>query len=96
MSDALTQILQTTGIAGAVLVVCALALKSVYERLNAVQEKRIADAQLFTAKLLELVDSQHKNNETLADAVNACAEAQRETRVLLESLLQRPRNTRGG
>lgn len=84
-ADALIQLVQTFGSASAILVASLLALRHVHAQLTEVQEKRIADAQLATTKLLELVAAQHEHQDLLARAIEANADAVRELRLLIEA-----------
>jgi hypothetical protein len=73
-------------------------IRTLYKQVSELQEKRIADAQSYTTKLLELVESQHTENRQLVDALNGCSEALGEQRMLVESVLAdrgiNPRPTR--
>ncbi len=82
-----TSLLQTYGSLGLVLVVAGYALRALQAQLTAVQEKRIADAQAFTAKVLELVESQHEYQMLLAKALDGNVDAIHGLRMMLESLL---------
>lgn len=83
--EAMAHLLQTAGATGAVLIAALFALRHLHNQLSAVQEKRIADAQLATTKLLELVESQHEHQVLLARAIESNADAVRELRMLIEA-----------
>lgn len=87
MPDALiTQLLQTYGALGGVVIAFGLALRSLQAQLTAVQDRRIADAQASTAKLLELVAAQHEHQALLARAIDGNADAIQALRGVVESL----------
>lgn len=83
--DALPTILQAYGGAGAILIVAGIALKRMHDQLMAVQDKRVADAQAFAAKLMEGMESQRKRDEILAQAINGTSDAVQEVRVYLQA-----------
>jgi hypothetical protein len=91
MNDALIQILQASGPVGAAVLAAGLVVNTLYKQLTQVQRDRIADAQLGTAKLLELVANQHKQQELLMRAIDGNADAVRELRVMIESVLMATR-----
>jgi hypothetical protein len=84
--ELIKQLLQTYGSLGAVLVVAGYALRALHRQLTEVQEKRIADAQAATAKLLELVQKQHEQHEQLARAIDGNADAVHALRTSIESV----------
>jgi dihydrodipicolinate synthase/N-acetylneuraminate lyase len=83
--DALPAILQTFGGAGAILIVAGYALRRMHDQLTATQEKRVADAQAFAAKLLETIDAQHRRDEMIAKALDGNADAIQEVRIYLQA-----------
>lgn len=82
-----TQLLQTYGSLGFVIAVAGYALRYLHTLLVASQEKRIADAQAASAQLLGLVEAQHSQLEMLAKSIDSGADASREMRMLIESLI---------
>ena len=80
----LLELVQTFGLAVAVLVVAVFALRRLHEQLSAVQEQRIADARSSTEQLLALVDRQHAQQELLARAIEGNADAVHELRALVQ------------
>jgi len=82
-----TVILQTYGPLGAVLIFAGWALNTLYKQITEVHEKRIADAQAATTKLLELVAEQHGHMDALAKAIDGGADASSELRRMLEQML---------
>jgi hypothetical protein len=81
-------LLQTYGSLGLVMVVAGYALRSLHQQLTEVQEKRIADAQAATQKLLELVAAQHEHQKLLAKAIDSNADAIQSLRMTVDSLAQ--------
>ena len=80
----ITSLLQTYGSLGAVLIATGAALKHLFTRLNEVQEKRIAEAQAASAKLLEFVHQQHEQMALLTRAIGSNADATREMSEMFE------------
>jgi hypothetical protein len=83
----ITSLLQTYGSLGLVMLVAGYALRTLHQQLTEVQEKRIADAQAATAKLLELVAQQHEHQTLLARAIDSNADAIQALRQTVESLM---------
>jgi hypothetical protein len=81
------QILQTVGPAGLVLVASLFALRHVHEKLLEAQEKRIADAQLAAREFLKAIELGHDDKAQLARAIDNIADAVREQRLLVESVI---------
>ena len=91
----LTTIITSFGAPGAVLVVCLYALRALKAEVSAVQTARIADAQVITAKLLELVQQQHEHTTVLAKAIDGNSDAVHDVRMLIEStMIERSINVR--
>lgn len=96
--ETMGQLVQTLGSAGAILVAALLALRHLFNQLSelqeksrleliALQDKRLADAQLYASKLLELVHIQHEDRAMLVKPIESNADAVRELRILIESLM---------
>jgi len=92
MSEPFDQILTSYGPAGIAMLGLLIALKHVYRQLTEshdkraeVQDKRIADAQATTTKLLEVMSSQHAHQALLAQAIDGNADAIRSLREMLEA-----------
>lgn len=81
------QILQSYGPLALVVIACGYALRKLQADLSAAQAARIADAQSWMAKLLELVEREHKQRDTLMQALNANADSTRELRAAVEAVL---------
>lgn len=86
-AETLLQLVQTLGAPSAILIGALLALRHLHGQLTEVQEKRIADAQLATTKLLEVVHATHEHQATLAKAIDNNADAVRESRILVEHVI---------
>lgn len=85
--DGILQLVQTLGSATAIGVILLYALQRLHTQLTEVQEKRIADAQLSAAKLLEVVAAQHAERALLARALDGNADALGELRMSLEAAI---------
>lgn len=80
-----TNVLQQFGSLGVLIAVAGYALRFLHTQLTASLEKRVSDAQLFTTKLLELVEAQHKQMDTLASAIGGSSDATQELRRVIEA-----------
>jgi dihydrodipicolinate synthase/N-acetylneuraminate lyase len=85
--EIITTLLQTYGSVGVVCVVAGYALRTLQTQLTDLQEKRVADALAGTAKLVELMASQHERDLLLAKAMDANADAIQAHRQQIESLI---------
>lgn len=85
-------LVQAFGPTGLILAGLAWMFRHQQALINEVQEKRIQDAQTATTKLLELVQTQHKQMEQLSSAIHAQADAVHDLRGLVELLLS-PKST---
>lgn len=82
-------IITTYGPIGAVVVALAVAIKLLQGQLSDSQERRVADAQGTTGKILELVEQHNESNRELAVAINANTEAVRANNEAVRALEQR-------
>jgi hypothetical protein len=78
-------LLQSAGPLGLGLIFAGWAISKLYTHNAEVQEKRIADAQAATAKLLALQESQHKSEEALTRAMDATTDAVRDLRPFMDA-----------
>lgn len=83
----ISQLLQTYGSLGMLIAVAGYALRYLQNKLYESQEKRVADAQSFSTKLLQLVDEQHKQIDLLAKAIDGSTDGNHELRTLIERVL---------
>lgn len=93
MTEQMLQILTQAGPVGVVLIVCMYALRAKDAKLDEVQEKRVADGQMYAQKLLELVAQERAATATMASAIDHNADTTRELRMLVEQLLREQERT---
>jgi len=86
--------LQTFGLPGVVLLGAVMVIRRLYTHVNemqaqlsAVQDRRHADAQAFTERVLELVTAQHRAGELMVKAIDGNTDATAELRTLLQTVL---------
>jgi hypothetical protein len=79
--------LQTLGVPGVLLIAGGYAINRLFERLQQVQDLRTEDAKTHTARMLELVQAQHRQTELLVKAIDGNADAVAELRTLLQTVL---------
>jgi uncharacterized membrane protein YciS (DUF1049 family) len=89
--DLVTTLLQTFGAPGLIAAIAIYGLRYLHGRLDASQEKRVADAQSQAAQLLKLAEEQHKQMAALTSAIvgstraiEASTDANQELRVVVE------------
>jgi hypothetical protein len=82
----ITQVLQTYGSLGAVLLIAGYFLRALHQQLTTLHDKRTADAQATTQKLLELVATQHQHQAMLTKAIDGNADAIAALRMVIESV----------